>query len=57
MVTLLVAPITHGTLVTVTDGSNSSRAFSLSAVWLWRRFSHQCPTTYSGMMIEITSPG
>ena len=51
------APLTHGTLVTVIHGSKSSLAFSRSAVWLWSRFSHQWPTTYSGMMIEMTSPG
>ena len=28
------SPITHGTLVTVTEGSNRSRPFSRSAVWL-----------------------
>ena len=45
--------MTHGTLVTVTDGSNSRRALSRSAVWLCSRCCHQWPTTYSGMMIEI----
>ena len=48
---------TQGTLVTVTDGSNSSLPFSRSAVWLWSRFCHQCSTTYSGMTTETTSPG
>ncbi len=48
---------THGTLVTVTDGSNRSRPFSRNAVWLCRRFCHQCSTTYSGMTMEIMSPG
>ena len=48
---------TQGTLVTVTDGSNRSRPFRRSAVWLWSRCCHQCSTTYSGMTTEITSPG
>ena len=39
----------QGTLVTMTPGSNSNRPFNRSALWLWSRFSHQCPTTYSGM--------
>ena len=39
----------HGTLVTITPGSNSSRALSRSELWLCSRFSHQRPTTYSGM--------
>src|SRR6185436_8305628 len=50
-------PSTHGTLVTATCGSNSSLAFRRRAVWLWSRFCHQCATTYSGITIEITSPG
>ena len=54
---LASAPRTHGMLVTVTEGSNSNLPLSRSAVWLWRRCSHQWATTYSGMKIETTSPG
>ena len=42
-------PADTGTLVTITPGSKSSRLFSRSALWLCSRFSHQWPTTYSGM--------
>ena len=48
---------TQGTLVTLTDGSNSNRPLSRSAVWLCSRFCHQCSTTYSGITTETTSPG
>lgn len=47
----------HGTLVTMTPGVNRSRFFSHSADWLCRRFSHQCPTTYSGMKTATMSRG
>ena len=47
----------HGTLVTITPGSNSSRPFSRSADWLCSSCSHQCPTTYSGMNTLTTSRG
>ena len=47
----------QGTLVTITPGSNSSRAFSRSALWLCSSCSHQRPTTYSGMNTVTTSRG
>ena len=47
----------HGTLVTITPGWNSSRAFSRSALWLCSSASHQCPTTYSGTKTLTTSRG
>ena len=46
-----------GTLVTITPGWNSSRAFSRSALWLCSSASHQCPTTYSGTNTLTTSRG
>ena len=47
----------HGTLVTITPGSNSSRVLMRRALWLCSRCSHQCPTTYSGMKTVTTSRG
>ena len=47
----------QGTLVTMMPGMNSSRLFSHSADWLCRRFSHQWPTTYSGMNTATMSRG
>ncbi|PWJ08057.1 hypothetical protein DKG34_05980 [Streptomyces sp. NWU49] len=47
----------QGTLVTVTPGMKSRRLLSQRAEWLWRRFSHQWPTTYSGTKTATTSWG
>src|SRR5450756_1694206 len=39
-----------GMLITTTHGTPSRAAFKRSAFWLWRKLSHQCSTTDSGVM-------
>src|SRR5260370_39365240 len=46
-----------GTLVTTIPGRKSNAAFSRKAVWLCKKFSHQCATTNSGRMTVSVSSG